>query len=73
MNIDGLSEKTVEQLFEKRDLRDVSALYHLTLEDFLQLDKVKEKKATKFLQAIADSRHRELHAFLYALGIRHDG
>ncbi|MBR0576882.1 NAD-dependent DNA ligase LigA [Proteiniclasticum sp. BAD-10] len=73
MNIDGLSEKTVEQLFEKRDLRDVSALYHLTLEDFLQLDKVKEKKATKFLQAIADSRHRELHAFLYALGIPNVG
>jgi len=73
MNIDGLSEKTVEQLFEKLDLRDVSALYSLTKEDLLTLDKVKDKKAYKLLKAILDSRHRELHSFLYALGIPNVG
>ena len=73
MNIDGLSEKTVEQLFEKLDLRDVSALYSLTREDLLTLDKVKDKKADKLLKAIEDSRYRELHSFLYALGIPNVG
>lgn len=73
MNIDGLSEKTVEQLFEKLDLRDVSALYSLTREDLMTLDKVKDKKADKLLKAIDDSRHRELHSFLYALGIPNVG
>lgn len=73
MNIDGLSEKTVEQLFEKLDLRDVSALYSLTKEELMSLDKVKDKKADNLLKAINDSRHRELHSFLYALGIPNVG
>ncbi|MGB4589816.1 MAG: NAD-dependent DNA ligase LigA [Clostridiaceae bacterium] len=73
MNIDGLSEKTVEQLFEKLDLRDVSALYTLTKLDLMTLDKVKDKKADNLLKAIENSRHRELHSFLYALGIPNVG
>ena len=73
MNIDGLSEKTVEQLFEKLDLRNVSALYNLKKEDLLTLDKVKDKKAENLLSAISDSKKRELHSFLYALGIPNVG
>ena len=73
MNIEGLSEKTVEQLFEKLDIREVSSLYTLTKEDLLTLDKVKDKKAENLLAAIENSRERELHAFLYALGIPNVG
>ena len=73
MNIEGLSEKTVEQLFEKLDLREVSSLYTLTKEELLTLDKVKDKKAENLLAAIDASKERELHAFLYALGIPNVG
>lgn len=73
MNIEGLSEKTVEQLFEKLDLKEVSGLYTLTKEDLMTLDKVKDKKAENLLSAIEKSRKRELHAFLYALGIPNVG
>lgn len=73
MNIEGLSEKTVEQLFEKLQLREVSELYTLTKEDLMSLEKVKDKKAENLLSAIDKSRKRELHAFLYALGIPNVG
>lgn len=73
MNIEGLSEKTVEQLFEKLDLKELSRLYTLTKEDLLSLDKVKDKKAENLLSAIDASRERPLHAFLYSLGIPNVG
>lgn len=73
MNIEGLSEKTVEQLFEKLDLKELSKLYTLTKEDLMSLDKVKDKKAENLLGAIENSRKRPLHAFLYALGIPNVG
>lgn len=73
MNIEGLSEKTVEQMFEKLDIREVSSLYTLTKEDLLTLEKVKDKKAENLLSAIDSARERELHAFLYALGIPNVG
>lgn len=73
MNIEGLSEKTVEQLFEKLDLKELSRLYTLSKEDLLSLDKVKDKKAENLLSAIEASRKRPLHAFLYSLGIPNVG
>lgn len=73
MNIEGLSEKTVEQLFEKLELKELSRLYTLTKEELMTLDKVKDRKAENLLSAIENSRKRPLHAFLYALGIPNVG
>ncbi|NLB20265.1 MAG: NAD-dependent DNA ligase LigA, partial [Clostridium sp.] len=73
MNIEGLSGKTAEKLFEDLDIRHVSSLYTLTKEELIALDKIKEKKAQNLLDAIEDSRKRPLHSFLYALGIPNVG
>ncbi len=73
MNIDGLSEKTAEKLFEALEIRHVSSLYTLTKDELMTLDKIKEKKAQNLLNAIDESRKRPLHAFLYALGIPNVG
>lgn len=73
MNIEGLSGKTIEQLFEKRDIRSLSALYRLEKEELLGLEKFKEKKAENLLRAIEASKSRPLADFLYALGIPHVG
>ncbi len=73
MNIDGLSEKTAEKLFEALDIRHVSSLYTLTKDELISLDKIKEKKAQNLLDAINESRKRPLHSFLYALGIPNVG
>ena len=73
MNIDGLGPRILEQLFEKNLVHDVADLYTLTESDFLQLDKVKEKSANNFLEAIQKSRENSAERLLFGLGIRHVG
>ncbi len=73
MNIEGFSEKTAEQLFEKLDIKSISDLYRLNKEDLLSLEKFKEKKATNLLNAVEKSKDCELYAFIYALGIPNVG
>lgn len=73
MNIEGFSEKTAEQLFEKLDIKSISDLYRLNKEDLLSLEKFKEKKATNLLNAVEKSKDCELFAFIYALGIPNVG
>lgn len=68
MNIEGLSEKTLDKLIEM-GLRDLSDLYELDKERLLSIEGVQEKKATKLLAAIDASRTAKLSAFLYAIGI----
>lgn len=73
MNIEGFSEKTAEQLFEKLDIKSVSDLYRLKKEELLTLDKFGEKKAQNLLNAIEKSKQCELDKFIYALGIPNVG
>lgn len=73
MNIEGFSEKTAEQLFEKLDIKSISDLYRLEKENLLELDKFGEKKAQNLLNAVEKSKNCDLHAFLYALGIPNVG
>ncbi|MDY3052190.1 MAG: NAD-dependent DNA ligase LigA [Ndongobacter sp.] len=68
MNIEGLSEKTLDKLIEQ-GLRDLSELYELDKERLLSIEGFQEKKATKLLAAIDASRTAKLSAFLYAIGI----
>lgn len=73
MNIEGFSEKTAEQLFEKLNIKSISDLYKLDKEELLTLDKFGEKKAQKLLDAVEGSKDCELSAFIYALGIPNVG
>jgi DNA ligase (NAD+) len=73
MNIDGLGEKTVESLVEKKLVKDLSDLYRLVREDLTALEGFAEKSADNLYQAIQDTRKPRLDRFLYALGIRHVG
>ncbi len=73
MNIEGFSEKTAEQLFEKLDIREISDLYRIKKEDLLGLEKFKEKKAQKLIEAIEKSKACSLVSFIFALGIPNVG
>lgn len=73
MNIEGFSEKTAEQLFEKLDIRAISDLYRLKFEELLTLDKFGEKKATNLLKAIENSKNCSLESFIYSLNIPNVG
>ncbi len=73
MNIEGLSEKTVESMFINLDLRKISDIYALTKEDLLKLPATKDRKAQNLLNAIENSKKAKLSSFIYALGIQNVG
>jgi len=73
MNIEGFSEKTAEQLFEKLDIKSIPDLYKIKKEELLILDKFAEKKATNLLGALEKSKDCDLASFIYALGIPNVG
>ncbi len=73
MDIEGLSEKTIAQLYDQMDIRDCADLYHITLEEALSLEGFKERKGQKLLKALEASKHCTLDAFLFAIGIPNVG
>ncbi|MDD5009953.1 MAG: NAD-dependent DNA ligase LigA [Syntrophorhabdaceae bacterium] len=73
MDIDGLGTKLVEQLVDKKIIRDVSDLYYLKTEDLISLERMAEKSAQNIIDAINVSRRRPFGRFIYGLGIRHVG
>ncbi|PIC94878.1 DNA ligase (NAD(+)) LigA [Sporosarcina sp. P26b] len=73
MNIDGVGEKLIEQLYTANLVQDVSDLYTLTKEALLGLERIGEKSATNILTAIEQSKENSLEKLLFGLGIRHVG
>ena len=73
MDIEGLSEKTIAQLYDQMNIRDCADLYQITLEEALTLDGFKQRKAEKLLSALDKSKHCTLDAFLHAIGIPNVG
>ena len=73
MDIEGLSEKTIAQLYDQMNIRDCADLYQITLEEALALEGFKQRKAEKLLSALDKSKHCALDAFLHAIGIPNVG
>ncbi|MFC7441876.1 NAD-dependent DNA ligase LigA [Laceyella putida] len=73
MNIEGLGEKVVTQLFDQGLVRSVADLYYLRKEDLLRLERMGEKSATNLLKAIEASKANSLERLLFGLGIRFVG
>lgn len=73
MNIDGLGNKIVELLYEKKLLKSVEDLYKLKAEALLTLEGFKEKKVKNLISSIEHSKRVELHRFINSLGIEHIG
>ncbi|MDP3446725.1 MAG: NAD-dependent DNA ligase LigA, partial [Eubacteriales bacterium] len=68
MDIESFSDKTAEQLIDALGVDSIPALYALTHEQLVALDRFGEKKAQNLLVAIEKSKTRTLGAFLFALG-----
>ncbi|EKN71567.1 NAD-dependent DNA ligase LigA [Neobacillus bataviensis LMG 21833] len=73
MNIDGLGEKVISQLFAEKLIGDVADIYKLTREQLLALERMGEKSVTNLLKAIEISKGNSLEKLLFGLGIRHVG
>ncbi len=73
MNIDGLGDKMVEQLFDAGLIRHVDDLYGLDVEAVAALERMGKKSAENLIAALESSKSTTLERFIYALGIRNAG
>jgi DNA ligase (NAD+) len=73
MDIDGLGDKLVDQLVEKKLVKDLADLYELRLTDLVPLERMGKKSAENLLEEIEKSKQASLARLIYALGIRFVG
>ena len=73
MDIEGLGDKMVALLLEHGVVRDLPAIYDLTVEQLQELPRMGELSSKNLVEAIHSSKHRPLDRFIFALGIRHVG
>jgi DNA ligase (NAD+) len=69
MDIEGLGDKTIEQLVDEKLIGSPADLYKLKFEQIIDLEGFAEISSNKLLKAIADSKRPTLARFIYALGI----
>ncbi|MDX1901952.1 MAG: NAD-dependent DNA ligase LigA [Gammaproteobacteria bacterium] len=73
MDIVGLGDKIIEKLVDTGRVKTVADLYHLTLNDLAELERMAEKSAQNLLDELEKSKSTTFQRFLYALGIREVG
>ncbi|WP_368916038.1 NAD-dependent DNA ligase LigA [Exiguobacterium acetylicum] len=70
MNIDGLGEKVVRQLYDHEAIRTIADLYRLDRDELLTFDRMGETSVDKLLAAIEASKQNSVERLLFGLGIR---
>ncbi|MBU8568399.1 NAD-dependent DNA ligase LigA [Virgibacillus pantothenticus] len=73
MNIDGLGEKVIAQLFQADLVKTIADIYRLEKAELLELERMGEKSVTNLLEAIEASKANSLERLLFGLGIRFVG
>ncbi|MEQ6375588.1 NAD-dependent DNA ligase LigA [Bacillaceae bacterium S4-13-56] len=73
MNIEGLGEKVIIQLFDHQLIHTISDIYKLEREELLKLERMGEKSVQNLLDAIEASKQNSMEKLLFGLGIRHVG
>ncbi|HYD11072.1 MAG TPA: helix-hairpin-helix domain-containing protein, partial [Acidimicrobiales bacterium] len=73
MDIEGLGERTVQQLLDAKKIDDPSDIYRLTPDDLQGLEGFGAISIRKLLDAIEASKSRNLGNLLFGLNVRHIG
>ena len=73
MNIDGLGEETVTQLFDAGLIGNAADLYDLRVNDLAPLERLGEKSAEKIVAGIEESKNVPWARVIYALSIPYVG
>jgi DNA ligase (NAD+) len=73
MNIDGMGDALVNQLTDRKIVKDVADIYKLTKADLLKLERMGGKSADNVLREIDNSKKLPLERVIYGLGIRFVG
>lgn len=70
MDVEGFGESIIEQLVNLKKVINWADFYYLTIDDFMELDLVKEKSASNLFNAVQNAKNAKLSKFLNAIGIR---
>ncbi|MDA1477119.1 NAD-dependent DNA ligase LigA [Bacillus changyiensis] len=73
MNIEGLGERVIAQLFRENLVHTVADLYKLSKDQLINLERMGEKSSDNLLQSIEKSKENSLERLLFGLGIRFIG
>jgi len=73
MDIENIGESLVDQLVDKKIVKDIADLFYLEFKDLINLERMGEKLANKILKNIQNAKDRPLSRVLYGLGIFHVG
>jgi DNA ligase (NAD+) len=73
MNIDGLGDETIEQLFSAGLVKNIADLYDLNAPQLLPLERMAEKSVNKLVLGLLESKNVPFPRVLFALGIRFVG
>lgn len=73
MDIDGLGEAIIGELIERNLISNIADIYKLTFEDIASLKKNGKKFAQNMMDAIEESKKKDLYCLINSLGIRHVG
>tara|TARA_B100001964_G_scaffold60341_1_gene68400 strand:- start:2657 stop:4696 length:2040 start_codon:yes stop_codon:yes gene_type:complete len=73
MDIEGLGPALIKQLVDNNVIKNYADIYSLRIDDLVPLERVGEKSAQNLVDAIEESKTRELHCLICALGIQNVG
>ena len=73
MDIEGLGEKLIDQLVDRKLVNDIADLYGLEKEELAVLERMGDKSAQNLIDSLTRSKGSTLVRFVSALGIRHVG
>ncbi|MEK3889753.1 NAD-dependent DNA ligase LigA [Bacillus sp. FSL K6-3431] len=73
MNIDGMGEKVIGQMFAHQLIKDAADIFYLTRDQLLGLERMGEKSINNLLASIEISKSNSMEKLLFGLGIRHVG
>jgi DNA ligase (NAD+) len=73
MDIEGLGPAVIEQLVESGLVKDVSDIYRLDADTLQKLERMGATSARNLVEAIEESKSRDLYRLIHALGILHIG
>jgi DNA ligase (NAD+) len=67
--VDDVSDKRLDEMINKGLVEGIPDLYRLKVEDFLLLEKVKDKLANKMFENIQKTKNQSLAQFISAIGV----
>lgn len=73
MNIDGLGDKVVINLYNEHIISKITDLYRLKLEELISIERMGEKSVKNLLISIENSKNTTLERVIYSLGILNVG